>query len=179
MDWTGAFAEIENLLVSLIPDRVRELRIPVPVYSLMVEYYTSAVVGAPVPTLKLPSAAYMQRVAEAHGKDAPHYLWSPPELPDSPDIFACSLQNDELLAKVQAHANLVSRKMARAVALRLNDLDWTKIAPVCDGFVVVAADATSAFADEFADIEASVGKARWNDLIAKRRIGATHPAQLE
>ena len=178
MDWQIAFAEIEELLVSLIPKRVRELAIPIPVYCVMVEYYSSTVVGDVVPTLKLPSDSFRRRVQEARGTDAPHFLWSPPEVPHSSDIFTASLKSDELLAKVRAHPNLVSRKMARAVALRLNELDWTQILPVSDGFVVVAADATQAFADEFGDIKASIGERRWTDLIARRLIGATEPYQL-
>jgi hypothetical protein len=177
--WETVFAEIEQLLVSLIPRRVQELAIPIPVYCLMIEYYSSSVAGDVVPTLKLPSVAFRSRVQSARGKESPHYFWSPPELPACADIFTASLQDESLLAKVRAHSNLVSRKMARAVARRLNNLDWTRIAPVSDGFVVVAADATQTFGDLYGDIKASIGEARWNDLIARRLLGAAEASRLD
>ena len=178
MDAQVAFAEIEEILVARIPERVRELKIPVPVYCLMIEYYSSTVVGDVVPTLRLPSESFRTRVQMEKRAEAPYFLWSPHELPHSPEIISAALDDGLLVTKIRAHPNLVSRKMARNVALRLNELDWSEMTPIADDFVVIAADATQAFADTFGDIKASVGERRLDRLRSCGLIGGKQWSRL-
>jgi len=171
MDWQVAFTEVEEMLVSLIPQRIAKLLIPAPIYCLMIEYYTSTVAGDMTPTLRLPTVAFRDRILAEKGDLAPYHLWSHAELPHCAEILSASIDDAPLLAKVRAHPNLVSRKMARKVAARLNAGNWTRIAPVADGFVVVAADASQSFGDTSGDIRASIGDARFADLQSRGLIG--------
>ena len=178
MDWQVVFAEIEDHLVALIPQRVRDLRMEVPVYCLFIDYYSSAVLGDLVPTLRLATVSLRDRVLATKGAEAPYYLWSPQELPNSREVINATLDDEVLLAKVRAHPNLVSRKLARSAALRLNELDWSRILPVAEVFVVIASDATQAFADTFGDIKASISEERLERLRSRGLLGMKSWFQL-
>jgi hypothetical protein len=178
VDWQVIFSKIESRLVTRIQAVVRALHFQSPVYCLMINYYSSTVLGDVVPTLRLPTVSLRDRVLATKGSEAPYYLWSPQELPNCPEVISAALDDDELLALVRAHPNFVSRKMARNVALRLNEVDWSRIARVAEDFVVIAADATQAFGDTFGDIKASIGDERLDRLRSSGWMGTSSWYQL-
>ncbi|MBC7854701.1 MAG: hypothetical protein IAF94_14810 [Pirellulaceae bacterium] len=172
MDTQAASREIEDLLFALIPRRVGELRISVPVYCLMVKYLSGSEYGDTVPSLELPADSLRQQIQKEKGNKAPYFLWSHFELPHCPEVFTATIHDPTLLAIVRLNPDLANRKLAQIVALRLNALDWSQVTSVTDDFVVIAADETQEFGDTFGDIKASIGEERLANLRARKLIGS-------
>jgi hypothetical protein len=105
-------------------------------------------------------------------------LWS---LPDLPDAFQCAMPESETLERrcslvydfltqedldqPEEELILPFRKMVYRVSLILNRLDWSKILPVTDDFVVMASDWTSCWIEE--DAKHSVPPAKQERLKQK------------
>lgn len=172
MDTQAASKEIEDLLFALIPRRVGELRISVPVYCLMVRYYSGSEYGDAVPSLELPADSLRRRIQKEKGEKAPYFFWSQFELPHCSEVFTATINDPTLLAKVRLNPDLANRSLAQRVALRLNALNWSQVTSVTDDFVVIAADETQEFGDTFGDIKASIGEERLANLRARKLIGS-------
>ena len=163
--------ELEDALVESVPRIVREAKLTVPVFSVMVCYCGADIYAIPLSGILAAAETdrrghrlswgkgwhpgeYMMR---GSGEDSYHFDNDPP------GDFTVDERKLRLLYKCYEEQSvdetfdgpgLIVQTIRRA-ARRLNELDWSEICPVTEGFVVVAADNTGDDAFK-ANIEASV-----------------------
>lgn len=181
------FAPLVPLLVKAIPLAVSSLRPKKPLAIVRVYFYDT---HAPCTYLLLRtvSAECRADVLATRGAEGPFYLWGsgedagdgeviiPPEEPSTPaDQKIASLfeQIYELLGEDEEENMPVFREMLREVCRTLNVLDWTRICPVTDDFVVVPADGSMFFGgDDGEDILECVPAERVALLRSRRFLGS-------
>jgi hypothetical protein len=137
---TTAAAAVRAELVRAIPEVVRRAAIREPAYCLVVAW-SGAVLLPPVLGVGLERERLEWRaVGSEHGWAAPefeHFAASPLDL-DGADVVRVCERMRELLQRSTARGRLES--LLRDVARDLNRLDWSKILPVTDDFVVFPSD---------------------------------------
>lgn len=173
--------QIEELLIAEIPRVVKAARISDPVYCLRIWYNGTDSMSDAVPYCMLIKESARKTYIATHGLRDVGALWMAdewtyPEMhfdihsnhPKLKQLYAewyewlCS-QDDE------TEALQLFRKMTQRVARRLNDLDWRKILPVTDDFVVFPADGAHAFWDDTGDLLASITPAQ-QALLETRKL---------
>jgi hypothetical protein len=169
------------LLVDAIPQAVTGLKPSSPLCMIRIRYYDT---HAPCTYLSLETVSAERRaqVVQGKGSDAPHVLWGldeqcrdqevmvPPEGPAGKrDKEIAALFEDvyQALAADEEKNMVRFRKMLWEVARKLNTMDWKNIAPTTDDFVLVPAEGSGSFRDDFDDIFKSIPAARLSLLISR------------
>lgn len=185
---------LEELLAAAIPPRVKALGITDLVYCLRIWYFgTDALPEDRTPSLMLPKEAWRQRMSAEKGDDAPYYIWCPDEIDAFRDMaFFAEIADPTITALVcDWYRQMPDRElpddndliplqaMVRRVAARLNHLDWSDYAAVTDDFVVIAADGSHSFCDDYAEMVASVPGERIEQFRSQRLLGRDSWSTLE
>lgn len=173
----AAAKRLEDLLVKTIPDAVKEAELAEPSYALMICYCGEDMLSSYSGFLVMaPKSVRDSFVADYDAPDDDRllvYTWAPDELrnrEETVELDSCSTDSDEFELR---EAALVLMELCdegdhqldvetlvtplRRAARRLNQLDWSEIAPITDDFVVTALDNTGEGEfDTRTDISASV-----------------------
>ena len=115
---------------------------------------------------KGPSALYHLWAANEEGCDGPDVQLDGPQ--PITDLFA---QVYDLLCQSEEQHMPPFRALLQRVALALNQQDWSGVCPVTDDFVVVPADGSRFFCDEYCDIAGSVPAQRLELLRSRGLLG--------
>jgi hypothetical protein len=181
----SVFDKLHPLLVEAIPAAAASLKSPKPLSILRLYYYDT---HAPCTylLLKTVSAECRAKVVASKGPSAPYYIWGSGEECGDGQVFlpgerfstnaekqiAALFQRVYVLLCDDEDGNIVPfRKMLRQVARELNSKAWKPVCPVTDDFVVVPADGSQHFCDDYADIVASVSPAQLVLLRSHRLLG--------
>lgn len=142
-------SEIEELLVQLIPDKLRAARVSEPLFCLLLVYDWEGNPPLP-PLLALGPQSLRQRAREKHGREARCYLWNPADYPtfgaaeleltDAKLLEACDLLNQMMSSRDYFQP---ARTLLNKVAARLQQHDWRGILETTDDFFVAAVDLES------------------------------------
>jgi hypothetical protein len=179
------FESLVPLLVDAIPRAVASMKLRKPICAVRIYYYDT---HAPCTYLLLQtvSADCRANVLASKGRNAPYYLWGSGEacgdgeveLPSKHSSSKTRKQIATLFQKVydllceDEDENMVAfREMLQQVARELNSKDWTTICPVTDDFVVIPADGSVHFGDDYQDIAASVLADRLDLLRSRGFLG--------
>ena len=180
---------LEDLLTAAIPLRVKAIRISEPVYCLRIWYKgTDSLPEDRTPSLMLPKQAWRERMLAEKGEGAPHYIWAADEIDTFRDMVYFAEIGDPAIERIvfDWYAQMPDRElpddndllplrdMVRRVAARLNEFQWSKYATVTDDFVVMAADGSHSFVDDFGDMEASVPRERIDQFRSRRLLGGAN-----
>lgn len=177
---------LEDLLTTAIPLRAKSIQISEPVYCLRIWYKgTNSLPDDRTPSLMLPKRVWRERMLAEKGAEAPHYIWAADEVDTFRDMAYFAEIADPVIERAvlewfaqmpdrelpEDNDLLPMRDMVRRVAARLNQLQWSKYATVTDDFVVMAADGSHSFVDDFGDMEASVPRERIDQFRSRRSLG--------
>jgi hypothetical protein len=182
IDWTkepDPFESLVPLLVDAIPRSIAALKTTKPLCSLRIYYYDT---HAPCTYLLLKpvSAECRAMVLATKGESALYCFWGSGEgTGDGPDVnLSGPAPIQRLFARVygllcEDESTYMGRfrGMLQRVARELNVNDWRPICPVTDDFVVVPADGSMHFGDDYEDIVQSVPAERVQLLRARGLLG--------
>lgn len=169
------------LLVDAIPQAIAGLKPSSPLCMIRIRYYDT---HAPCTYLSVETVTAERRAAVVNekGSEAPFVLWGldeqcrdddvmvPSEVPTGKAEKEIATLFEKVYDALVAHEekNMVPfRKMLWELARKLNTADWKKVAATTDDFVVVPADGSGFFRDDFNDIFKSIPAVRLN-LLASR-----------
>ena len=164
MSGSDVFEDLQPLLVDAIPRSLSEATPSLRTCVVRVYYFDT---HAPCTYLELRtvSESLREQLISTRGKAARYFLWSSAECcsdgPDpevslglephaSEDVVAGFAQIYSLLCQNEDTYMKRFRDMLHLVAFRLNQLDWSAFLNVTEDFVVVPADGSQFFANEFA-----------------------------
>lgn len=171
----AALKQMEDILVAVVPEAVQRARITEPVYCLRIWYNGTDSFEEAVPHLLLVKDSTRQKFLKEHS-DNPillsDYLWCADEatfeglsdgvsLPDADLLAPYKVWYDYLCDREDDEELQPFREMVQRVSQKLNRLDWKKIIPVTDDFVVFPADGSHTFCDDLGDLQASITPAQW------------------
>jgi hypothetical protein len=184
MNGSALLRQLEETLVTSIPPRVKAVRLREPVYCLRIWFYGTDAVGGRTPSLTLKTDSLRQKVLKDKGKRAPHYLWCADECEDGDGVIHATITDAAVSrlcrdwyhqlpgSSLSDDSSLVPlRETIQRVAAALNRLDWQPYAPVTDDFVVIPADGSHSFCDDYAEMIASVPPARLDLLRSRSFLG--------
>jgi len=174
-------SEIESLLVTHIPVRVKAAKIKEPVYSLRVWFHGSDTYGPDrTPGLMLPKESWRVKVLAEKGAEAPPFLWCADELDGDGMSLGARITDRKIKSACrQWYAQRYSdpndgmeevealepfRKAMQRVCRKLNKIQWQALATVTDDFVVFPADWSHSFMDDYGEMLASIPKAKLDRL---------------
>lgn len=175
---------LEPLLVKHVPEAVAAMKINEPVYSLRL-YYDGTDTPEEVfcSRFLLVKEAWRKKTMSKHGIDAPFYMWSRGEIEGWEDGFGGDMSAfpeivslcKKWYAKLEDSgdsAELVekSRRKLHKVSAQLNSVDWTKLCPATDDFVVFPANGSET-GEDFEDMEASVPPSKVEVLRQRKFLG--------
>ena len=179
MSQADVFKRLEPLLIDAIPKAVKAESINQPVCTLRVYYYDT---HAPCTYLLLRAMSAQRRaqLLEEKGQSALYYLWAANEegcdgpeiaLDGPPTVAELFAQVYDLLCESEEQHMPPFRALLQRVSLALNRQDWKGACPVTDDFVVIPADGSRFFCDEYNDIASSVPAERLELLRSRERLG--------
>ncbi len=182
----STFDKLVPLLVDAIPQAIASMRLSSPICIVRIYYYDT---HAPCTYLSLRtiSASCRAEVLASKGQDGLDHLWAsgeecgdgrieiPPAPPKSkPDKELASLFGHiyELMCEDEDEEATMIRfgKTLCKVAKKLNALDWSKVCPKTEDFVIVPADGSASFRADVEDFIDSVPAARQAVLSAHGAI---------
>lgn len=176
------FDQLAPLLVKAIPEVVASMPITRPICILRIVYYDTHAPEAYI-NLSTMTEHRRKRLVEVKGRDALYYIWaSAEEMCDGPgghlgtrdaggDLAPLFGQVYALLAENEKTYMESYRQMLQRVSRELNTQDWSRISEVTDDFVVLPADGSQFFDDDFHDIRNSISDTRLELLRSRGLLG--------
>lgn len=177
--------QLGPLLVEAIPPMIVARAIEQPICILRLYYFDTMVPSAYLRMQTVSEECRTDIFAE-RGRDAPFFLWaSCEETGDSEIVLPPPRTTDKThkrIAKLfeEVYALLTAnedkhmpryRRIVQQVAVALNAMDWKPICPVSDDFVVLAADGSQHFDNDYDDIVNSIPAERLQLLRSRSFIG--------
>ena len=166
--------EIERMLLEQVPAVIAQAKRKGPFYCLLICYCAEDFEAGWPPFLVLGSEVERRRIIEK-GDDVRYWLWAPDEMRERRENVVLNLRDAALDTHCRLHAQLMEEKennssgikTLRAVAKRLNSLDWSRTIAVTSDFVVAAVDNTGEV-DPVKDIKAAIPAPLFQSLKKQR-----------
>ena len=184
---SNPFTAIQPLLIEAIPRAIGSFK-QFETISIVRLYYYDTHAPCTYIDFRVVTASQRRQTLDAGGRDALYDLWeSAEECGEQPNVAIPSdPPMDKLDRQIAAQCAAIYERLCenedtamehwrfavQSVARQLNAMDWNSIASVTDDFVIVPADGSQFFSDEYPDLMNAIPSERLGLLNSRGYLGA-------